>query len=287
MAGYGVYWTVLEMIATQLSKENQQTSIEFSFKSWRKFTDFSPKKWQKYVVFVAKLGLFRAEINGDKVLIDCPKMLLYRDEYQRKIKPASNKTPDNVRTNSQSIQDRIKKIENRSKNIEKEKDLNTSIPSRTKNVDIPIIPIPKPENPPVLVAKKSNGKTKPGKKKEVHTRITWEFYSRAYFEVYGTEPVRNQKTNSLIKRFYERLGDHDAPPVAEFYVHHKNRLYVSAGHCVDLLLRDAEKLRTEWATNTRITDGSARQADRTQTTANAFAGLLAEAEARENKDGTK
>ena len=52
-------------------------------------------------------------------------------------------------------------------------------------------------------------------------------------------------------------------------------------HPVNLLLRDCEKLRTEWATNRQITRSQAQMADRTQTNANAFGALIAEAKARE------
>jgi hypothetical protein len=52
-------------------------------------------------------------------------------------------------------------------------------------------------------------------------------------------------------------------------------------HSVDLLLRDAETLRTQWATKRQVTSTQALQADRTQTTANAFAPLLAEARANQ------
>ena len=49
-------------------------------------------------------------------------------------------------------------------------------------------------------------------------------------------------------------------------------------HSVGLLLADAEKLRTEWITNTRMTTTQARQADQTQAIGNVFTKLIAEAE---------
>ena len=47
-----------------------------------------------------------------------------------------------------------------------------------------------------------------------------------------------------------------------------------------MLVQDAEKLRTEWATGRQGTATQAVQADRTQTNFNAFAPLLAEAQAK-------
>ena len=92
MAGYGVYWSILELIAAQINKDNEQTFVEFSMKFWRKFTDFSPKKWQKYVIFCSEIGLFEGVISGEKIKINCPNILKYKDEYSRK----SGVTPDNA-----------------------------------------------------------------------------------------------------------------------------------------------------------------------------------------------
>jgi hypothetical protein len=110
----------------------------------------------------------------------------------------------------------------------------------------------------------------------------WVAYSGVYASRYGAQPVRNAKVNKLLCLLVERLGADEAPHVAAFYVSHQNRLYVSAGHAVDLLVRDAEKLRTEWATNRQVTATQAMQADKTQTNFNAFAPLLAAAQAEED-----
>jgi hypothetical protein len=52
--------------------------------------------------------------------------------------------------------------------------------------------------------------------------------------------------------------------VAAFYLTHQNAHYIRKGHEVGVMLADAEKLRTEWATNRPVTATSAMQADRTQ-----------------------
>ena len=79
-----------------------------------------------------------------------------------------------------------------------------------------------------------------------------------------------------------RIGAMEAPHVAAWYVQSRNSFYVQSGHSVGILLRDCEKLRTEWATGRQVTQTQAIQGDRTQTNANAFAGLLAEA--KQNKE---
>lgn len=119
------------------------------------------------------------------------------------------------------------------------------------------------------------------------TAEVWTAYSGAYAERYGAMPVRNRTVNGLLANFVQRIPAEEAPAVARFYVGHRNGLYVSAMHPVNLLLRDAEKLRTEWATKRQVTRTQAMQADRTQTNLNVFAPLIAEARAKEAQDAER
>ena len=111
---------------------------------------------------------------------------------------------------------------------------------------------------------------------------TWAAYRDAYADRYGVEPVRNAKVNGQLAGLVKRIGADEAPDVAAFYVRHNGGFYVRTGHSVDALLKDAEKLRTEWATNTRITETRARQSDRTEANGQVWARLLAKAEANES-----
>jgi hypothetical protein len=72
-------------------------------------------------------------------------------------------------------------------------------------------------------------------------------YAAAFKLRYETWPVRNAKVNSLLAQLAKRLGA-EAPDVAEFYLTLEEPLYVRSVHAVDLLVRDAEKIRTAWAT---------------------------------------
>lgn len=94
--------------------------------------------------------------------------------------------------------------------------------------------------------------------------------------------MRNATVNGQLAQLVGRLGADEAPHVAAWYVGHQNRFYVGAGHSVGVLLKDCEKLRTEWATGRQTTATQAMQADRTQTNFNAFAPLIAEARSKEN-----
>ena len=111
---------------------------------------------------------------------------------------------------------------------------------------------------------------------------TWFAYASAYQDRYGTPPVRNASVNAKLAQFVGRVGSQEAPSIAAWFIGHRNSFYVQSGHSVGILLRDCEKLRTEWATGRQVTQTQAIQGDRTQSNLNAFAGLLAEAQQRES-----
>jgi hypothetical protein len=122
-------------------------------------------------------------------------------------------------------------------------------------------------------------------KPESETASTWNSYSDAYFDRYGAEPVRNATVNGQLANFVRRLGRDESPHVARFFVGHNNAYYVREMHSIGAMVKDSEKLRTEWATNCKMTQTKALQADKTQTNFDAFAPLIAEAEAREKANG--
>lgn len=93
---------------------------------------------------------------------------------------------------------------------------------------------------------------------------TWEAYRDSYQKRYGTPPVRNAAINSQLSGLVKRLGEEEAPYVAEFFLTHNDAFYVKSMHPVGLMLRDAEKLRTEWATGSRMTGAVAREVERKQ-----------------------
>lgn len=110
------------------------------------------------------------------------------------------------------------------------------------------------------------------------SRSTWEAYAEAYRGRYGVDPVRNQRANALLCQLVDRLGTEEAPPVAAFFVRHQKSVYVSGRHPIELLVRDAEALRTDWATGRQSTVAAAVLGDRTQQNANVFGRLIEEAE---------
>ena len=90
--------------------------------------------------------------------------------------------------------------------------------------------------------------------KELRGRV-WNGYSVAYAAKYGVEPVRNAKTNSAIANIVKRIGS-DAEAVAIWFVSHPDAFYVKSLHDVTLLLKDCERLRTQWATGMTVANQS-------------------------------
>lgn len=96
------------------------------------------------------------------------------------------------------------------------------------------------------------------------TALSWRAYKAAYETRYGEPPTWNAKTAGQLRSFVNRVPAADAALVAAFYLTHNDAFYVKAMHPVGLLLRDAEKLRTEWATGRRMLGATARDVERMQ-----------------------
>lgn len=107
-------------------------------------------------------------------------------------------------------------------------------------------------------------------------RSTWDSYSGGYADRYGVNPVFNGKVAGQVVNFVKRVGMKDAPDIARWFPGHSAAFYVSRGHTVDTLLRDAEKLRTEWMTGRVMTSTKAKQSDRSGATMSALQEVLAE-----------
>jgi hypothetical protein len=100
-------------------------------------------------------------------------------------------------------------------------------------------------------AKKAQSKPREPKEPSA-TGAVWEAYRSSYCERYGVDPVRNAQVNGQLAQVVAKLGAGEAPSVAAHYLGHRDAFYVKSGHSVGMLLRDAEKLRMEWATGRRI-----------------------------------
>jgi hypothetical protein len=181
-----------------------------------------------------------------------------------------------------------------------------TINERSTDAELPVTRNPLPVNPkpvtqdfePLLVLVENQAKSKPlqpaapiaQKKKPVSVedtalqavcRETWGAYSASYRDRYSESPIINAKVRAQVKQFCQRVSALEAPHIAAFYVRHNSSFYVGKGHAVGPLLADAEKLRTEWATNQTITQTQAQQADKTQANGNVWGKVIAGIEERE------
>lgn len=144
------------------------------------------------------------------------------------------------------------------KRVEREKKFTSPLPS-LPNPSSPLPSLPNQTKPKEEEKIKSCDEGKPVATPK--SAETWEVYSKAYLARYGVSPVRNKKTNALLCQLVDRLGVHDAPAVAEFYLSHNSSLYVRCRHPPNLLVMDAEGLWTQWATGVKATISELRQAE--------------------------
>lgn len=89
----------------------------------------------------------------------------------------------------------------------------------------------------------------------------WASYSDSFQKRYRSPPPANSKNYAHCAQLIKRIGFEEAIEVAAFYVRHNDAFYVRAGHNLALLVRDAEKIRTEWATGRIITGTLSRRED--------------------------
>ncbi len=87
----------------------------------------------------------------------------------------------------------------------------------------------------------------------IAARACWAAYANAYERLFHAPPVRNVKVNSLIKQFVKRIPTADAPHVLRFYVGHGHSFYAQRMYPLDLAVKDAEGLHTQWRLNRPIT----------------------------------
>ena len=87
---------------------------------------------------------------------------------------------------------------------------------------------------------------------QIACRQTWASYKNAYLQRYGVEPIRNATVNTQVKNFVKRIGQAESPSLAAWFLNHTDSFYAKGGHVFGLLTKDAEKLRTEWATGNVI-----------------------------------
>jgi hypothetical protein len=115
------------------------------------------------------------------------------------------------------------------------------------------------------------------------SRPSWDAYEDGFYSRYGEKPLDNPKSRSQMLNFLKLVSVDEAPGIIASYLQNNHFRYVDSKHPLGLLVTDAQKLRTEWATKKPMTSASARRIDYSQTNLDAFAPLLAEEERKERE----
>lgn len=132
---------------------------------------------------------------------------------------------------------------------------------KTDNLTRPNLPNQTGPNPTDITkpTDKNCGEDKPSPP-PAKSDATWAAYSTAYEKRWKAKPPRHAKVNSLLCQVVDALGAESAPLVAEFYVSHNDLLYVRSRHALNLLVRDADSLHTQWITGVKATHSEAKSA---------------------------
>jgi hypothetical protein len=101
----------------------------------------------------------------------------------------------------------------------------------------------------------------------------WDAYAVAYHRVHGAPPARNARQNALCCQLMKLLGS-DAEQVAGYYPSVRTSPYAGSGHSLALLVRDAEKIRTEWLTGRQTTMYESREQDRLKAVGDGWAEII-------------
>lgn len=96
-------------------------------------------------------------------------------------------------------------------------------------------------------------------------KATWAAYRSAYFDRYGFEPQRNAQVNASVKALVQRVGQDDAPHVAEFYLQINTAFLTENMHAFEFLTKRANSYWAQWKSNKPMTATLARQIEKTAT----------------------
>lgn len=81
LEGYGRYWFLLELIAEHVD-ENNKTSLSYPPAHWRRILDtYHTNGALIFLQCIADLSLISLQCKPDLWIVDCPKILKYRDEW--------------------------------------------------------------------------------------------------------------------------------------------------------------------------------------------------------------
>ncbi len=118
--GIGLYWHIIEIIASQMKPETCHTYVEYPAITWRQLTGLSTKKFAKLAEVMSDIGLFSFEDLDKTFKINCPKLLSIKDNHFQNLQATNNRVGRN----------RSLEVD---KDIEVDKDTNVSSKRKSSN----------------------------------------------------------------------------------------------------------------------------------------------------------
>ena len=94
LEGYGFYWVLCELIGQSMEKGSDRCELTYSLTQWSRKLYSHHNRVGKYLGKLGVMGRVEVTYIEGKVRVSIPKLLKYRDEYNKK----SGQTPDTDRT---------------------------------------------------------------------------------------------------------------------------------------------------------------------------------------------
>ena len=84
LAAYGVWWRLIEIIASRVDGKSTQCSVTYDVTRWSLLLSLRGSHVRHWLEKLALTGILTAEWVGTEITVTIPKLLKYRDEYSKK-----------------------------------------------------------------------------------------------------------------------------------------------------------------------------------------------------------
>ena len=187
LAGYGFWWRLLEIVASQVDEKNI-AEVTFPASKWGKMFGTYPKVFRKFCESLQNHSLVILDDSEISITVKIPNLLKYRDEWTRKKARNSGATPE-----------RLRRVETES---ESDTDIEESPPvgppqQPAEQDELPLVPADKPPPPPKSAKKKSKSDLPEGWEPDERER---EFALKAGYS--------DEETDAMAARFRDHWKAH-------------------------------------------------------------------------------
>jgi hypothetical protein len=84
LAAYGIWWRLIEIIASRVDGKSTQCSVTYDVTRWSLLLSLRGSHVRHWIEKLALTGVLTAEWVGTEITVTIPKLLKYRDEYSKK-----------------------------------------------------------------------------------------------------------------------------------------------------------------------------------------------------------